>query len=129
MLGYIAKVRDTGRHEVKTFPYAIALDEGSPVFGKETETRHRALFVDDFYAPTKFAYSTLYDAEEVEKWVGRVTLERLAELECRAQMPRHDRVVNSTGRQTCCEFCHKCGSKLRSVLDGELWCDTCQEYK
>jgi hypothetical protein len=28
-----------------------------------------------------------------------------------------------------CGRCHTCGSKLRKVLDGEEWCDTCQAYR
>lgn len=33
------------------------------------------------------------------------------------------------GRQTCCKTCHTCLNELRKVLDGELWCDTCQIYR
>lgn len=28
-----------------------------------------------------------------------------------------------------CGRCHECGTKLRSVLDGETWCDTCKAYR
>ena len=37
------------------------------------------------------------------------------------------RVVN--GRQVCCKVCHTCLQPLREVLDGELWCDTCETYR
>jgi len=41
----------------------------------------------------------------------------------------HERRVNGAGRQICCRQCHECGNELRSVLDGELWCDTCGGYR
>lgn len=28
-----------------------------------------------------------------------------------------------------CGRCHECGTKLRSVLDGEEWCRTCGAYR
>jgi hypothetical protein len=28
-----------------------------------------------------------------------------------------------------CGRCHECGEKLRTVLDGEEWCDRCGEYR
>ena len=28
-----------------------------------------------------------------------------------------------------CGRCHTCGTKLRRVLDGEEWCDTCGAYR
>ena len=28
-----------------------------------------------------------------------------------------------------CGKCHDCGTSLRSVLDGEEWCDTCKAYR
>lgn len=28
-----------------------------------------------------------------------------------------------------CNHCHTCGGKMRRVLDGEEWCDTCQTYR
>jgi hypothetical protein len=40
----------------------------------------------------------------------------------------HERRANSAGRQTCCQVCHDCGTELRPVLDGELWCPTCECY-
>lgn len=45
------------------------------------------------------------------------------------EVTKHKRRVSRSGRQTCCEYCHTCGGKLRKVLDGELWCETCQSYK
>jgi len=30
---------------------------------------------------------------------------------------------------TNCGHCHTCGTRLRSVLDGEEWCPTCQTYR
>ena len=86
MLGYIAKVRRTGRHDVDTFPYAITVDSGVLCAGTgPCETRHRAIFVDNYSKPTKFAFSTIYDPEEVEEWITRVSYSRLAELDCMAQ--------------------------------------------
>jgi hypothetical protein len=41
----------------------------------------------------------------------------------------HARRLNASGRQTCCKKCHTCLNDLREVLDGELWCDTCQTYR
>ncbi len=28
-----------------------------------------------------------------------------------------------------CGRCHECGHKLRTVLDGEEWCDHCGQYR
>lgn len=28
-----------------------------------------------------------------------------------------------------CGHCHTCGGRLRSVLDGEEWCDRCKAYR
>ena len=28
-----------------------------------------------------------------------------------------------------CGHCHTCGTKLRTVLDGEEWCDRCGQYR
>ena len=28
-----------------------------------------------------------------------------------------------------CNHCHTCGEVLRTVLDGEQWCDRCQKYR
>lgn len=28
-----------------------------------------------------------------------------------------------------CGRCHKCGAKVRIVLDGEEWCSACQRYQ
>lgn len=30
---------------------------------------------------------------------------------------------------TNCGHCHTCGTPLRTVLDGEEWCATCQAYR
>ena len=89
MLGYIAEVRRTGRHDVDVFKYAITIEEGGSVAFSETgETRSRAIFVDCYATPTKFAFSTLYDPSEVERWVGRVSYKRLAWLNCESQKER-----------------------------------------
>ena len=44
------------------------------------------------------------------------------------KIPDHPRRVNCAGRQICCTICHQCGCQMRTVLDGEHWCDTCQTY-
>ena len=31
--------------------------------------------------------------------------------------------------KTYCGRCHTCGAKMRQVLDGEEWCDTCHCYR
>jgi hypothetical protein len=31
--------------------------------------------------------------------------------------------------RTHCGRCHTCGDRLRTVLDGEEWCDTCHAYR
>jgi hypothetical protein len=28
-----------------------------------------------------------------------------------------------------CRKCHTCGAKLQTVLDGEEWCNACQQYR
>jgi hypothetical protein len=48
---------------------------------------------------------------------------------CDLWLKTHHRRTSRSGRQTCCKVCHSCGSQLREVLDGELWCDTCQMYQ
>jgi hypothetical protein len=45
------------------------------------------------------------------------------------RLPDHERHTNRADRQVCCKTCHECGSDLRNVLDGELWCDTCGAYR
>jgi hypothetical protein len=42
---------------------------------------------------------------------------------------QHARRVNVAHRQECCDTCHDCGQPMARVLDGELWCDTCQAYR
>ena len=41
----------------------------------------------------------------------------------------HAHRANSSDRQVCCKVCHACLQPLREVLDGELWCDTCETYR
>ncbi len=41
--------------------------------------------------------------------------------------PGHEAAI-AAGRQTCCQECHTCGTELRPVLDGELWCPACNRY-
>jgi len=38
-------------------------------------------------------------------------------------------IVGGKGEKMSCNKCHTCGNKLRTVLDGEEWCDTCQTYR
>lgn len=40
----------------------------------------------------------------------------------------HKQTTNNSGRQNCCNFCHACHRETRQVLDGELWCGTCEKY-
>ena len=47
----------------------------------------------------------------------------------RTVFPNHAHRTNRAGRQMCCQVCHECGQTLRTVLDGELWCDHCLAYK
>lgn len=46
----------------------------------------------------------------------------------RANLPEHTQETRHN-RQMCCEQCHDCGGPLVQVLDGELWCATCQVYR
>jgi len=50
------------------------------------------------------------------------------EIRQKAQPLGHWRKLH-TGRQVCCRTCHTCLQPLREVLDGELWCDTCEAYR
>jgi len=38
------------------------------------------------------------------------------------------RVATSSPRRNC-GHCHTCGTALQTVLDGEEWCPTCQQYR
>ena len=49
--------------------------------------------------------------------------------ECRSDRIPHNPPSGGERRETMCGKCHDCGASLRSVLDGEEWCDTCQAYR
>ena len=61
-----------------------------------------------------------YRFRVTKEWANNVT---------EVEVTKHRKRVTKSGRQVCCQWCHECGAKLREVLDGELWCDTCQGYK
>jgi len=60
-----------------------------------------------------------------QKWHLRMT----EDIDREAFPLGHARKVNPSGRQVCCSTCHTCLEDTRVVLDGELWCDVCAEYR
>ena len=74
------------------------------------------------------------ESAKIMRQTGNVSFTAWGYEVCAATLRRaialdHDQQKNSTGRQTCCYYCHTCGAELRNVLDGELWCGTCQHYR